>query len=71
MTTMKTKSAQHIQMEIDLMRLAYRHRTQDSNRLSTYGRLHQVRPVSPGLFLAVYGTSAAIMITAIAALLFL
>ena len=70
MTTMKTKSAQHIQMEIDLMRLAYRHRAQDSNRRSNYGRLHQIRPVSPGLFLAVYGGSALLMLGAIAALLF-
>ena len=71
MPTMKTKSAQRIQMEIDLIRLAYRHRAEDSNHLSTYGRLHQLRPVSPVLFVAVYGTSAVIMLSAIAALLFL
>ena len=68
---MKTKSAQRIQMEIDLMRLAYRDRQEDSNRRSLYGQLHQIRPVSPGLFFAVYGTSAVLTILGLAALILL
>ena len=68
-TTMKTKSAQQLQDEIALIRLAYRNRTEPLNHRSTYGRLHQIRPVPPLLFLAVYGTSGLIIFAIVAALL--